>query len=223
MNNQIDIIQAVAAANVVMDINHNQLVPRHRTVCQDGTLITATSNQELLQRHFSDQAPLTISPAHVAQAHEQIQQLQHRQLMTLISPAQTKPTAFLYKIFKLVGQHHVRIQDMGLVAWIPKLVRDLNQTDDTRIQIRNVCADSVWLPRPVVGPIRLRFSPFITRYNKQYSSYFHDGHDGAGNRVQFWHRTAMKTSGMIRCKIKDHVTRDTVKVTVLSYVNIIKE
>ena len=122
----------------------------------------------------------------------------------------------------VISRDTVKLTELGILAWAPKLHDDLIKRDNEREHELVICADSSWLGKPGTT-IELQFVPTAGRiFIKDYNVFSYTGHDGAGNHVSFYCRLDIPIGITIRGRVKSHRTRGNIKSTVLHYVKVVK-
>lgn len=161
---------------------------------------------------------LDITDALVTQAQDMLQELQQQSVMMTLTDQRISD--FAQKIFKLVSQEIMSARDQGLMNWAPKVCVDNRTNIHMREQIIVVCANSQYITPPDSGPLKVKFTPLITRYSKMYNSYWNEGHDEQGNYLGFWGKQEVPTPVVIKCRIKKHESRRGLNFNLLNYVKV---
>ena len=173
-------------------------------------------NRELIIGHLSGTSLITITDLHREQAQILISGLENRCIMKKLMSE--KISDFMHQVITAFQKTHININKAGILAWAPKMLHDLLAADDHKMEFAVACNNSEWfMPKPR-GGIKITFVPIVVKYSKLCDQFFHDGHDGAGNRVQFRCRSKFDKQVVIKARVKSHVVIDLIKTTIFNYV-----
>lgn len=181
---------------------------------------TAPGNKEIMLQYLAGEPVVAVTEQHRVLAAEIVNNLHQRNTLAVLSGK--KMSDFFQTIMELLGQNQIKIHQVGLMAWTPKLYYDLIDRDDIRERETAICANSQHLSGKVGKPVELMFYSTNPRmYSKMYNLFIYSGHDGAGNHVSFFHKSDIPDGARIRGRIKSHETRGMIKSTKLHYVKLL--
>jgi len=173
-------------------------------------------NRELIIGHLTGTSPIIITDLHCEKAQLLMQDMECR---CTIKRLMGEPIHnFMNNVVTSFQGTHININQAGILAWAPKLLQDLMAADDRKMDFATICSNSNWVFVNGKSTFKLNFEPIITRHSRPSDMFFHDGHDGAGNRIQFWARSKFDKQMAISARVRKHVIVDDIQTTILNYV-----
>lgn len=215
----VDTISALSAAILAYRYN-GQKILRHNNITNSHLESGQLSNTQLICDSIITGLDMTDSLRDEA---ENIRgSLNQRVFMDTLSGA--KINEFLLEINSMLQQDTITSDRFGILAWAPKLYNDIVKSDESREAILEFSGVSDYIGKES-KKITINFEVLSCRYLKNYDSFVHTGHDGAGNLVTFWKNKRIE-SGAITARVKSHKKNErysNAKTTVLNYVKAVNE
>lgn len=126
---------------------------------------------------------------------------------------------FLLSVSKVIEKSEIKLRDVGIVAWAPKIFADNLNNDNIKERLSQLGIYSDYIGK-VKDKVSFELTVISVKYLQNYNIFAHYGQDEKGNIVSFISKNKM-TDGQVSARIKD--TRidgriNNAKVTVLHYV-----
>jgi len=208
---------ALATAVSAFEIN-GHLIYKDPTRVEDRTLVP---NRQIIRETLDSEA--VVNQQQRDAADEIVVYLQQAEIMQTL----TKGTAdsFLVQINKLLANETVKANELGLLAWAPKLMRDYQAKDRVREISSQYETKSRYVGRER-EKITVDFTMIDKRYFKETNSWLVYGCDSDGNLMSYWANRADKVceTGKIQGRVKSHRQdsyRSNAKVTFLNFVKVL--
>jgi hypothetical protein len=190
----------------------------NKTIVRDVTTEIKVTNKQKIAM-LAEQGVVTQYQELAMKIRESLNQ---RVFMDTLSGA--KINEFLLEINSMLQQDTITSDRFGILAWAPKLYNDIVKSDESREAILEFSGVSDYIGKES-KKITINFEVLSCQYLKNYDSFVHNGHDGAGNLVTFWKNKRIE-SGAITARVKSHKKNErysNAKTTVLNYVKAVNE
>jgi hypothetical protein len=181
---------------------------------------TAPGNKEIMLKYLGGDHTLMVTDQHRDLANIIVSNFNQRNTLSMLTGKRN--SEFFQTIMELFEREQIKVHQVGLMAWAPKLYYDLMSRDDLQERETSICANSKYLTTNVGKSVELMFYSTTNRmYSKQYNLYIYSGHDGTGNHVSFFHKADVPDGSKIRGRVKSYDNRGMIKSTKLHYVKLV--
>lgn len=210
-------ILALAAAISALETN-KFLIYKDPTTVGDETRVP---NRQIMRELLDSGAVVT--EQHIKTAEETVVYLQQVEIMQTLTTGHAN--SFLKRIVELVSNETVKSNELGLMAWTPKLERDLRTRDTVREISAQYESHSKYVGK-IKDKIVVDFTMIDKRYFKDTDSWSVYGYDSDNNLISYWANKEEKIcdSGRIQGRVKNHAQdryRNNAKVTALNFVKVL--
>lgn len=210
---------ALGAAIQAFDVNQFFV---QRDYSRDSTgEILITPNRVLMLDYLKQD---TVSDEQLTKAEDIVIFLQQTCIMQTL--ANGKSDQFLSNMVELLTNETVTHRDFGLLAWAPKLARDLQKRADAR-EVSAMFERTSNYVGCVGERVDINFTAIDSRYHTNMNCYAVYGHDNNHNLIFYWANDINKvvTNGFINGRVKSHYVddlRNKARITALNYVKVVK-
>lgn len=215
------IIDAVAASIAAFKYTNGETIRMTYTTREDGVEKIVRSSKEIALEYLNE--PDKLEPFR-EQAEEDIQFFQQQALMaTLIGK---KNNTFMTAINEAVTKEEVPYSDIGILVWMPKMLNNMRQREDNRIQWIGYANSSKFMPFKEGEKVTTEFLLIEKRYIRDKNLWVAIGVTPEGYIVSYFSNTDKKIvdQGNITGKVKGFGVdryRNDAKVTRLNYVKVL--
>jgi hypothetical protein len=209
---------ALATAVAVFEHNGFRII-REQTKDQDG--VEWLPNRHHIKQILAKDSAIAVTDEHVKLAEDITQYLQHTITMqTLIKGSTT--TGFLADVAELVTTKSVKDRELGILAWAPKLTKDLQAQDEVK-QVTASFEHSSMFVGQVGSKITVDFTMIEKRLVRSQQCWIVFGHDQHGNLISYWASKPEKIieQGTVTAKVKGHIKdlyHNGARVTTINYI-----
>jgi hypothetical protein len=218
-------VNVIAAAILAFESNNSTIVKYDNfSSAADATEPALIPNKKLMNQYFAEPSQSDkILGKYVESAQHMIETITRRVTMNMLTGEITND--FLMSISDLVGKDQITNNEFGLASWVPKLFRDMNTAEDTRITMLTQCANSKFVGADNKS-VTLNFTPVIKRFLSNYGIWAYTGYDSNGNMISFTNKkelalTELSVAGRVK-KYEYSKKFANIPCTVLNYVKILK-
>jgi hypothetical protein len=221
-NKKIPLSQALAVAFAVFEHNKNR-VERDYIRADDDNAEVIPNRVNMVNYFVGQPVEFVVTKQHSESVEEAITYLQQVSMMQTLTNG--KCDSFLGNVVDIIGNQETTIKEFGILAWVPKLLRDYQNKDRVRE------ASSLYEYRSrhfgrIGEKIEIQFTLLESRFITNMGCYAVYGHTADGDLVRYWAKDQSKIvkQGQLSGRVKMHGTdsyHSNARVTNLNYVKVL--